>query len=403
MEYTRSHRVRGLLGATVLTALAASATSAQTRVVLPTGSVILVRTEQVLESGSAQVGQTFETTVLEPVSVNGYTIIPADSHIRGVVAYVQPATRQQSGVMQVAFNRITVPGGAVYPITGKLTSTDSTERRQIDARADNRVVLVGERGGIGAAITGAGSNRGSAGGILAALGNLLSEGTNVSVAAGTQLAVQLERPLTLTGSGSANNADPSTIYTATDRIRAAQTALARKSYYRGTATGVLDNATRRAIFEYQLDNNITATGNLDGRTASALGILDGADASAGGAAFSPRDATLVRRAAQALTALQRRDLGITAQGQTTGSRNATAPDLELLFALSAFADNSALLEQLATQSANSGTPTLAEHSLIAAAQRVDSAIAQARTSSQVRAAWNAIREQLAALDPAYGR
>ncbi|MEO5510809.1 MAG: peptidoglycan-binding domain-containing protein [Longimicrobiales bacterium] len=401
MQKLEAKWIRSIMAPLIMTGLGATALSAQTRVTLPSGSVILVRTEQPLESGTAKVGQTFSTTVTEPVSVNGYTLIPANSSIRGVMTFVQPATRQQSGVIQVTFDRLTLPSGSVFTIAGKLTSTDSTERRQIDARADSRVVFIGERGGIGAAIAGAGS-KGSAGGILAALGSMLSEGTNVSVPANTKLAVQLERSVTLTGQGAVNTADESTIYTAGTRIRAAQAALARKSYYRGTATGVLDNATRRALFEFQLDNDITATGNLDGRTANALGILGTADGS-GGAALSAADANIVRRAAQALVTRERVDLGISAAGVLNPNRTYAEGDLEVLFALSAFADNASLYDQFVRASTDTDNAVMAGGGLIAAARRVDAAMQQVRSSAQVQNSWQAIRRQLVQLDETYGR
>ena len=86
-----------------------------------------------------------------------YTIIPQGSRIRGQITVARPATRQQSGVIEVVFDRIVLSDGTSVPITGKLTSTDSAERRQIERDPNARVVLVGERGGIGAAIAGAGS------------------------------------------------------------------------------------------------------------------------------------------------------------------------------------------------------------------------------------------------------
>ncbi len=390
--------------AALLPLFAATTISAQTRVTLPAGSVILVRTQQALESGNARVGQTFETTVVDPVSVNGYTVIPANSRIRGVVAYVQPADRQRSGVMQIGFDRLVLPGGGAYTIAGQLTSMDSTERRQIEARADSRVVLVGERGGIGAAIAGAGSNRSPAGSILGALAGMLSEGQNVSVPAGTTLAVQLARAVTLTGRGAFDAGNQSTIYTQAERIRAAQRALAQRAYLRTTATGALDNPTRKALFEFQIDNNIPATGNLDGRTAAALGIL-GANAGADGAGMSGvlsvREAGILRRAAQALAARHRQELGIGAQGQVTGRRGLAETDMELMFALSAFADNASVYEQLVRGGGRSEGAALSRGALTTAARRVDASMQRTRTSAQTQNVWQSIRQQLAQLDPSY--
>ena len=128
--------------------LTASAASAPSRVVLPAGSVIIVRTTAPLQSASVKTGQMFETNIEESVGVDEFTVIPAGSKIRGVVALATPATRQQSGVIEVVFDRIMLPNGSTFPIAGRLTSTDSAERRQIESDPNARVVLVGERGGV---------------------------------------------------------------------------------------------------------------------------------------------------------------------------------------------------------------------------------------------------------------
>jgi len=386
-------RVRSGALSLALVLTAATAASAQ-RIVLPAGSVIIVRTAGPLESASAKSGQTFESSVEESVGVDEYTVIPAGSRIRGVVTLARAATRQQSGVIEVVFDRITLPDGTALPITGKLTSTDSSERRQIETDPNARVVLVGGRGGIGAQIAGAGSGR-SANNIFAALGGLLSEGRDVNVPAGTPLAVELERAVTLGRGGRLRGAEGSTIYTAAERIRAAQTALARANYYRGPITGRLDDATRRALFEYQLDNRLSATGNLDGRTAQALGIdLAGGLA---GATLTADEASSVRREAQALVARHRGELGGSGMGRLDPTRAYAQGDLDLWFALSAFADNASNYEQVVRTGGNGNASVLAGRSLVGAAVRVDAAVNAMRTSGQVQNGWTNIRRRLSAI------
>ncbi|MFL5381776.1 MAG: peptidoglycan-binding protein [Longimicrobiaceae bacterium] len=380
--------------------LSATALPAQGRIVLPEGSVIIVRTTTPLESSTAQPGQTFETIVGEEVAADEYAVIPAGSRIRGVVTFAQPANRQQSGVIEVNFDRLTLPGGVSYPLNAKLTSTDAAERRQIDADPDARVVLVGGRGGVGATIAGAGSQRSPTSGILAALGNMLSQARDVRVPAGTPLAVQLEQGLTLSRRGAMRSSNGSTLFTAAERIRAAQQALARLNYYRGPATGQLDDATQRALFEFQVDKGIMATGNLDGRTAAALGISGNAGGAAGGAVLSAEEASMVRRASQALVTRYRQELLVSTNGQFDARRPYTQVELDLLFALSGFADNATLYEQLVRVSGNVAGAEAAGKALIGAARRVDAAM-QAGPPPQIRGAWSSIRAQLAELDPGY--
>lgn len=378
---------------------ALSALPAQ-RLVLPEGTVIMVRTSSQLESSTAKPGQTFETVVVDTVRVENYTVIPAGSQIRGVVTFAQAADRQRSGVIQINFDRLTLPDGKTYVLTAKLTSTDPAERRQIESDPNARVVLVGARGGAGAAIAGASSERSPASGIFQALGNLLSEGRDVRVAAGTPLAVQLEQGLALSRRGSTRAADAFTIYTAAERVRAAQQALARQNYYRGSINGQLDDATQRALFEFQIDKGIIATGNLDGRTAQALGLASTSDA-ATTTMLSPEEAALVRRSAQALVGRHRQDMGISTTGRLDARRAYSEGDLELWFALSGFADNASLYEQLVRVSGNVEGSAMAGKALVTAARRVDAGLQRAQTSAQVQSAWSSIRAQLAELDPTY--
>lgn len=389
-----AHRRRTALIAAV--ALVSSAPLvAQSRITLPAGSVILVRTTAPLQSASAQAGQTFETNVDESVGVDDYAIIPAGSTIRGMISVARPATRNQSGVIEVVFDRITFADGSTIPISGKLTSTDSAERRQIKADPNAHVVLVGGRGGLGAGVAGAGASKG-ANNILAALGGLLSQAQDVNLPAGAPLAVELDRGVSLRGRSRLRGNEASTLYTAADRIRQAQQSLARMNYYRGSASGVLDDATRRALFQFQVDRGLSGTGNLDGRTAQALGLsMDGSDA---GAALSAEAASNVRRDAQSVLARLRAEMGINGSGRLDPSHAYTQADLELWFAQSAFADNASLYEQVVRAGGNANASALAGRALVNAARRVDTALLAVRTSVQVQSAWAGVRRQITTLD-----
>jgi len=399
MRTIRHYRYQAAAWGLALACFAASAASAQSRVVLPAGSVIIVRTNTPLQSASARTGETFETNVDESVGIDEYTVIPAGSKIRGVISLATPATRQQSGVIEVVFDRLMLPNGSTFPITGRLTSTDSAERRQIESDPNARVVLVGDRGGIGATVAGAGSGK-STNNVLAALGIMLSKGRDVSVPAGTPLAVYLESAVTLRGGGRLRGGEASTIYTAAERVRAAQQALARQNYYRGPANGQLDDATRRALFQYQVDRGLSATGNLDGRTAQALGINLGVGVGGGlsGTVLSAASASAVRRDAQTLVSRFRSELAVTTVGRLNPSRSYAQGDLDLWFALSGFADNAAIYEQIVAGGGNPNAAVLAGRALANAARRVDSAMPGARTSSQLQNGWATVRRNISAID-----
>ena len=115
MRYTRTTLLSCSLSLG-FTLVAATGLAAQMRAVLPEGSVIIVKTSSALESATAKVGQTFETVVVDTVRVDNYTAIPAGSRIRGVVTFAQPADRQRSGVIEVNFDRLTLPDGKAFKI-----------------------------------------------------------------------------------------------------------------------------------------------------------------------------------------------------------------------------------------------------------------------------------------------
>jgi peptidoglycan hydrolase-like protein with peptidoglycan-binding domain len=57
-----------------------------------------------------------------------------------------------------------------------------------------------------------------------------------------------------------------------DDIRQAQTALQQKGFDPGPINGVMGQQTKNAITDFQRQQNLTASGVLDGQTAAALGI-----------------------------------------------------------------------------------------------------------------------------------
>jgi hypothetical protein len=371
---------------------------AQERVILPEGTVFTVRTETALSSASARQGTTFQTTVTDSVFVEGFTVIPAGSRVTGVVTAVRQADERQSGVLGVSFEELRLRDGTTIAIDGRLTSTDPAERRQIDSRADAQVVLVGGRSGVGAAIGGVQNPNDPVGSLLGALGTLLSEGADVNLPSGTTLAVQLERGLALLVQGPRRTAGPDAfvIFTSPEMIRAAQQELGRRNYYRGSLDGRLGAETQRALLEFQIDNGILATGNLDGRTAAELGL--DVEVRAG---LSPNEAALLRRNAQLVLARYRDQIGISATQRLDAGRFYDEGELALYFALSAFADNASLYEQMVRVSGNASGVAQAGEALVDAGRRVDQNMANVRLTRRVEAAWGAIQGMLQEVDPDY--
>ena len=396
------HRAKAASIAVLAFVLASASTlGAQERLLLPEGTVLTVSTEERLDSGTMRQGQDFTTTVQDSVRVEGYTVIPAGSHITGEVTLVRRADDRDSGVLGVEFTTLRLPDGRAIAIDGKLTSTDPAERRQIEARGDARVVLVGGRQGVGATVgaLGGGSDRDDpVSSVLGAIGALLSEGSDVEVPEGTTLAVQLEQPVVLAARGApARQPDAFTIYTSEETIRAAQRALRERGYYRGPSDGQLNESTQRALLAFQIDNGVLATGNLDGRTAELLGLQVGVAAS-----LTSGEARFVRRTAQSLVTRWRDHVGIDPNGRMDARRYYDVSEVELYFALSAFADNAGLYEQIVRASGNVDGLGAASAALVEAAREVEAAMEDVSVPNRTERSWEQIRRVLADLDPEYG-
>ena len=370
----------------------------QVQVILPEGSVFTVRTTTPLNSASARQGITFQTTVTDSVLVEGFTVIPAGSRVTGTVTAVRSADDRQSGVLGVSFDELRLPDGSTMAIDGRLTSTDPAERRQIDSRPDTQVVLVGGRRGVGAAIGGVQNPNDPVGSLLGTLGALLSEGADVNLPSGTILAVQLERGLALRVQGPRQTAGPDAfvIFTSTEMIRAAQRELTNRNYYRGSLDGQLGPETQRALLEFQIDNGILATGNLDGRTAAELGLEVELHAT-----LTPNEAGLLRRDAQLVLARYRDQIGISPSQRLDAGRFYGAGELALYFALSAFADNASVYEQMVRVSGNASGIAQAGEALLDASRYVDRNMTNVRLTRRVEAAWNGIQRMLQGIDTDY--
>src|SRR5262249_14570994 len=150
------------------------------------------------------------------------------------------------------------------------------------AQARRAVVFLGPPRGTGVTIgvAGGGAETTTVGEIL---GTLLGAGGRAEVQTGTEFGLIVERSFgvdtdTTLAAGDRvldtrnNGARSLDVFTSQDSIRSAQAALRERNYYGGPINGVMNQATRDAIQNFQHDRNIALTGELDLATARALGI-----------------------------------------------------------------------------------------------------------------------------------
>jgi hypothetical protein len=173
---------------------------------------IRVRMNETISSESARVGDTFTTTVVDPVyAAGGVEVIPAGSIINGRVSNVAKAQKKgKPGTIDVVFNQAQLPNGRKRAIDGSLTSLDEggtesdDEGRASGKKTSNRSVKFIGGGAGGGALIGAiaGGGKGALiGGAIGAgagvLGNRLTKGKEAEVKEGAEFGVIINRAFSL--------------------------------------------------------------------------------------------------------------------------------------------------------------------------------------------------------------
>jgi hypothetical protein len=164
------------------------------RTEIPANTELDVRLSNILDSGTAQVEDRFEATTAADLIIDGRTLVPAGSVMRGVVSSVQSAGRlKRKAEMTVTFDQLTINGRS-YPIRGTVTQAIEGEGVKGD------LPKAGVGAGVGAIIGGIlGGFKGAMAGILIGGGGTIAatEGKEVELPQGTVLRVRIDSPVPL--------------------------------------------------------------------------------------------------------------------------------------------------------------------------------------------------------------
>ena len=180
---------------------------------VPVDTVVQLQLNQGLSSRTAQKGDVFSARVTAPVVVENTVVIPEGSAVHGRVTEVLRAERRQNGSVAIAFYELELPSKEKIEIHGSLASLEDEkgEKRQVGqegevegkSTAKRNVAFIGGGAGAGA-LVGAVAGGGKGAGIGAAvgagagtLGALMSKGNDVQVASGTEIAMALDREVSI--------------------------------------------------------------------------------------------------------------------------------------------------------------------------------------------------------------
>jgi hypothetical protein len=199
-------------------ALVAAGGSAKAQVVtLPAGTSIQVVLETHLNTKESKSGDSFRSRLVMPVFVDEQEVLPVGGIVEGTVVRVQgPGRVSGKAEMQLRPEKITLPSGEVLPLTATITGGSAGENTKFDS-GEGTIQGSGKKGmdvrGTATATTtgavmgaviadqaGAGIGAGAAIGAgavvaIALLHQLFKRGNEADLPAGSEIALELNRPL----------------------------------------------------------------------------------------------------------------------------------------------------------------------------------------------------------------
>ena len=192
--------------------LLAAAAGAQTNMALPAGTSIRVKLENTLSTFNSKEGDSFSGRVVNPVTLDGKTVIPVGASVQGRVIKVNDPRRiAGKATIGIFPEAVVLPSGERYMLNATLVDTslrngtDVNTEGQFKAEGhDGRdLIEVGMGTGAGMLIGGlAGGGKGLliGGGIGATLTvvHWLGKKRAAVLPSGTELMMELSRPMAMT-------------------------------------------------------------------------------------------------------------------------------------------------------------------------------------------------------------
>jgi hypothetical protein len=187
---------------------------------VPAGTKVLLQLRSAINTKSAKPGDSVYLASTFPVVVGNRVMIPAGVYVQGVVDRVARAGRVKGRAqLDMHFTSIIFPNGSVVEVPGMVNSLPGAKDQTVKDDGEGTVEQAGNKGrnagkvaeiaiptgGTIGSIGGLGSGHPIAGGIagvgagLAVMGlaTLFTRGADVDIQSGTQVEMELQRPLIL--------------------------------------------------------------------------------------------------------------------------------------------------------------------------------------------------------------
>lgn len=192
--------------------LLATVLAAQTNAPVPAGTALMVRLDTTLATFSNRPGDPFQASITQPVVVNGQTLIPVGARVEGRVTKVsEPRRISGKPTIGILPEAVIMPNGERYYLDATLTDTsikgtDVNSEGQFKGSTHDRRDTLEEGGGTAGGMLIGGLAGGPAGVLVGGLigagattGHWLAKHRSATLPAGTELTLELNRPLTFSG------------------------------------------------------------------------------------------------------------------------------------------------------------------------------------------------------------
>lgn len=196
--------------------LLATLLAAQTNAPVPAGTALMVRLETTLATFSNKAGDPFRGSLTQSVVVNGQTLIPAGATVEGRVTKVsEPRRISGKPTIGILPEAVILPSGERYYLDATLTDTnikgtDVNSEGQFKGSAHDRRDTIEQGGGTAGGMLVGGLIGGPPGilvgglvGAGATTGHWLAKHRSATLPAGTELTLELNRPLAMNGTQAA--------------------------------------------------------------------------------------------------------------------------------------------------------------------------------------------------------
>jgi len=176
---------------------------AQPAMTVPSGTILDVTFDRELSSASANVGDTFSATIIDPVVVDGETVIEAGSTVTGKVVEVKSSQKKIGGKAHLALQFLSLQpaGGNEVPLEasfyGEGKSSTKKDAATIGGATAGGALLgriIGHQSNDDAHGTTVGAIVGAAVGTAIAATN---DGEEVTIPTGTAIPIRLDAPVTV--------------------------------------------------------------------------------------------------------------------------------------------------------------------------------------------------------------